>query len=640
MPRGSAIWRAGNVISGTKIRRYAGPIVTILVGVVISLIAYALMLRWDRQVVRNEFIQEATNHFEAINRDVEFNLHTLSSLKTFYDSIGELNRTEFRDLSKHLLSLHSSVQAIEWIPRVPNSDRLACEEAARRAGFPHFQIIDRATSDEMIRATEREEYYPVYFVEPYRGNEVALGFDLASNPMCREALQRARDTGHAVATGRIKLVLQTAGRFGFLVFSPIYHKGLPADSIVTRRENLKGFTLGVFTVDEIVEKSLTYLKPAGIDIYLYDRSAASEESFLYFHPSRTRKTSNVIAEPATDAHFEHSRILTLPDREWLVLMKPAPGFISARETWYPLEGLLAGLLLTAALASYLIMQKQAKQTLQEQLNFLQSLIDTIPSPIFYKHINGLYLGCNTAFEAYIGRPKTEIVGKTVYDIEPEDLASVYHEADLALFLAPGVQNYEASVQYADGVPHDVLFTKATFSDAAGKIAGMVGVMVDITARKRAEEMTSIRLSLLEFAVSHSLGELLQKTLDEVGALTKSPIGFYHFVESDQKTLSLQGWSTQTVKEFCKAEGKGLHYSIDQAGVWVDCVHERRPVIHNDYSALSHRKGMPAGHAPVIRELVVPILRSGQMVAILDIGNKPTDYNDKDVEVVSYLADVA
>jgi diguanylate cyclase (GGDEF)-like protein/PAS domain S-box-containing protein len=137
-----------------------------------------------------------------------------------------------------------------------------------------------------------------------------------------------------------------------------------------------------------------------------------------------------------------------------------------------------------------------------------------------------------------------------------------------------------------------------------------------------------------------LEEILQKTLDEIGTLVDSPIGFYHFVEEDQKTLSLQAWSTRTVKEFCKAEGKGMHYEIDQAGVWVDCVREKRAVIHNDYNALPHRKGLPQGHAPVIRELVVPIMRGGKIMAILGVGNKPLDYTGKDVEIVSYLADVA
>ena len=83
----------------------------------------------------------------------------------------------------------------------------------------------------------------------------------------------------------------------------------------------------------------------------------------------------------------------------------------------------------------------------------------------------------------------------------------------------------------------------------------------------------------------------------------------------------------------------MHYNIDQAGVWVDCVRQRKPVIHNDYAALPHRKGLPDGHAEVVRELVVPILRQEQVVSILGVGNKPTDYDDKDVELVAYIADV-
>jgi PAS domain S-box-containing protein len=163
---------------------------------------------------------------------------------------------------------------------------------------------------------------------------------------------------------------------------------------------------------------------------------------------------------------------------------------------------------------------------------------------------------------------------------------------------------------------------------------------DITKRKQAEAVMELRYDLMEYAGTHSLEEFLQKTLDEIEALTNSPIGFYHFVEPDQKTLSLQVWSTRTEKEFCTAKGKGMHYSIDQAGVWVDCVHKRRPVIHNDYISLPHRKGLPEGHAAVIRELVVPILREDHIVAILGIGNKPIDYTEKDAELVSFIADVA
>jgi diguanylate cyclase (GGDEF)-like protein len=88
-----------------------------------------------------------------------------------------------------------------------------------------------------------------------------------------------------------------------------------------------------------------------------------------------------------------------------------------------------------------------------------------------------------------------------------------------------------------------------------------------------------------------------------------------------------------------AEGERMHYPVEEAGVWVDCVNQRKPVVHNDYAALPHRKGLPEGHAEIIRELVVPTMRDGRVVAILGVGNKSFDYDEQDVGLVSYIADL-
>lgn len=154
-----------------------------------------------------------------------------------------------------------------------------------------------------------------------------------------------------------------------------------------------------------------------------------------------------------------------------------------------------------------------------------------------------------------------------------------------------------------------------------------------------KDLIEIRLSLIDYAAIHTLDEFLTYSLDKIGALLSSPIGFYHFVEPDQRSLCLQQWSTNTLKKFCRAEGKGAHYSIDKAGVWVDCVHQKKAVIHNDYASLPYKKGMPEGHAKLVRELVVPVIRNDKVVAVLGVGNKSTNYTQSDSEIVSYFADV-
>jgi len=131
---------------------------------------------------------------------------------------------------------------------------------------------------------------------------------------------------------------------------------------------------------------------------------------------------------------------------------------------------------------------RSTKSLRAQLRSLQVLLDAIPAPIFYKDANGIYLGCNVAFERYLGLSREQIVGKSVYDISPRDLADVYYRADKALFDQPGVQTYETNVAYADGVRRDVTFYKATFLGPDGALGGLVGTILDITERKRAEAL--------------------------------------------------------------------------------------------------------------------------------------------------------
>jgi PAS domain S-box-containing protein/putative nucleotidyltransferase with HDIG domain len=117
---------------------------------------------------------------------------------------------------------------------------------------------------------------------------------------------------------------------------------------------------------------------------------------------------------------------------------------------------------------------------------LQSLFEVIPNPFFVKDRAGRYLGCNKAFERYLGLSRAQILGKTAYDISPRELADRYAAADQALLDNPGTQVYEASVRWADGSLRDVIFHKASLAGADGGVAGLTGIIVDITERKRME----------------------------------------------------------------------------------------------------------------------------------------------------------
>lgn len=131
--------------------------------------------------------------------------------------------------------------------------------------------------------------------------------------------------------------------------------------------------------------------------------------------------------------------------------------------------------------------KQTERALRSQSLFLQRLIDNIPNPVYYKDVNGIYQGCNKAYAAILGRDKNEIVGKSIYDLTPLDLADGCHRKDEVLLRDQGVQVYESSVLYADGVRHSAIINKAAYYNTDGTMAGLIGVISDIEERKRAEE---------------------------------------------------------------------------------------------------------------------------------------------------------
>jgi two-component system cell cycle sensor histidine kinase/response regulator CckA len=132
-------------------------------------------------------------------------------------------------------------------------------------------------------------------------------------------------------------------------------------------------------------------------------------------------------------------------------------------------------------------RKLAEEEIKRQAEFLQLMIDAMPYPVFYKDRQGRYLSCNRAFEQFYGLLREQIAGKTVYEIAPKDLADVYYRSDHELFSHPGAQTYEGWIQSTDGVRHEVIFHKATFEGPDGVLAGLVGAIVDITERKRADQ---------------------------------------------------------------------------------------------------------------------------------------------------------
>ncbi|MBI2419942.1 MAG: PAS domain S-box protein, partial [Ignavibacteriales bacterium] len=269
----------------------------------------------------------------------------------------------------------------------------------------------------------------------------------------------------------------------------------------------------------------------------------------------------------------------------------------------------------------------------------RSITENVFDMIALVDLQGKYLFCNKSFYDILGYSVEETIGRICFDLvvpeERKTLQEVYHQS-----LASGIHEAHVTVKViCKNGAVKLLDQKARLLVDEEKTPDKVLLIAqDITEKTQSENIFRARNTVLEFAPQHSLFEVLQKTLDEAELLTNSKIGFYHFLLEDQETLSMQAWSTNTIANMCNAKGRGMHSKVSAAGVWAECAITRLPVIHNSYSALTNKKGMPEGHTVVIRELVVPVFRENKIVALLGVGNKLTEYNEDDVKLLSQFAD--
>ena len=166
-------------------------------------------------------------------------------------------------------------------------------------------------------------------------------------------------------------------------------------------------------------------------------------------------------------------------------------FLSESGREVPVEGVFFRSALKNKKVSYFICRdvgdNQAGKLLEEQLYFLQGLIDAVPTPVYFKDADLRYLGVNKAFTEYHGFRTEDLLGRTISEVLPAEEAKRHSAIDRNLMEKGGSLSYEFKIYHPDGSVHNVINNKAVFRKSDGSVGGIVGVITDITERKKSAE---------------------------------------------------------------------------------------------------------------------------------------------------------
>src|SRR5438094_2840060 len=300
--------------------------------------------RWEQGRIKMEFEQRIGNLTQKLQGDFDGYLDVLRTIQNFFASSPSVSQGSFHSFVARDISDHPGIQWLSWDARVPRSKVSAFVEAAHRDGLATFQLNERDAQQKLIPVTARNEYVVIRYIEPLLGNERSLGFDIASDPVRREAFEWARDKGEARATKQAQLIQNKDTASGFVVYLPIYTNGFSHDTIEERQHRLEGYVAAVFRIADVIAQSLKGVDQKGLQLRFLDQGAGSTTQTLF-------QNSTERAKPAV---LQMKTNMEMAGRKWSLESSLSPEYLRAHRSWQSWSVLAVGLLFTGLLGAFLL----------------------------------------------------------------------------------------------------------------------------------------------------------------------------------------------------------------------------------------------------------------------------------------------
>lgn len=425
--------------------------------------------------------------FESVvhrtQNDIQDRLETYIALlrasSGLFAASDQVSLEEFRAFTNRLrLREHySGIQGIGFSVRVSPETKDGLIANMQQQGIENFNIRPNYL---------RPEYHSIIYLEPLdQRNRAAIGFDMFTSSVRRQAMERARDTGSPAASGKVTLLqeIERQKQAGFLVYVPVYRNGSIPDTVQKRRAALLGFVYSPFRASDLMQGIFGSEKSSNVDFQIYDGKKLSPENLLH----RSSRSSSQANNPSYRPHHSTTSTIQIAGRPWSIVFTSRPEFeLTAESRLVPLvafAGVAMSLILLGVVSS-LVRARNAAERSEERFRKLAEKARVIPWEA--DAITGDF--------TYVGPQTVEILGYPTLDwytknfwaehIHPEDQKwAIKYCQDQSVSL----DNYEFEYRMlaADG---RIVWLYDIVNVVRGKDGPQLlrGFIIDITERKQAE----------------------------------------------------------------------------------------------------------------------------------------------------------
>ncbi|MDA9556504.1 diguanylate cyclase [Vibrio sp.] len=314
-----------------------------LLGITVSIFGYFLTLQQEKSLLQQEVNSVASRYASEIHEQIQVGLESLNIMEVLFFNDALPNETLFQNVAKQTIARKNDIKALEWIPKVTHDQRSSFESyhVSNHPNFTFNALID----GQMQSAPDKERYFPIYYVEPYKGHETAFGFDLSSSLERNTIIEASARSGKSLISGRIELVQvdDRSDKAGFLAMKPLYLSGTQHHDMDT----LRGFVLGVFSYGALLDKALQ--DQQGQNAFHFELIDVTEGDKVSLYQA------NSLGDSRLEGRFLSSQTLnTLWGRDWVLNVTPTDSYIKANLSYYPYFSLGAGATITILLIMYLL----------------------------------------------------------------------------------------------------------------------------------------------------------------------------------------------------------------------------------------------------------------------------------------------